>query len=289
MLQGSQLLQGPLCVPGAQEVRENHPHPSCHLAQALLCSLVPEGLLFLASPWLLLVLLDLVPQGVLGFSGMTPDLEVVQVHLWNLEDQWVLVGLGPRVDLRLQVLQGAHEALVALEIPLVLSGHLFHHSQGSLSVLEVQVGLGDLAVLADHGHLDPLSAGEHPLEGLGAQVILLDHQGPEVPGLQVGPGQEHHPQESFLLFLQGQVVHVALGDLGDLFLQKGLEERFQVFRGLLALLSSQDAPLGPVGPFLENLTFLWLPSDPSNRAGRPGQATQTILLLQEGLVHLAPP
>lgn len=193
MLQGSQLLLCHLRVREARETLERHPRPSCHPAQALLCTLVLGGPWCQGAPWLLLVLLSLGPQEALGFEDSHPHLQVAQVRLWNLEDRWALECLEFQVNPSLQVAQEVQVAPVAPGIPLVLSAHLFHHILGSLCVLEGLVGPGDLEALVDRPHLAPLSEGRHCQETLGVQGFLLDLQGQEDPNLQVDRGQECHP------------------------------------------------------------------------------------------------
>lgn len=85
------------------------------------------------------------------------------------------------------------------------------------------------------------------------------------------------------------MVRVSLGDLGDLFHQKGQEEKFLGFQGLLSPLLAQGVPLDRVGPFHVNLRHLCFLSDPSNHASRPGQETPKDLLFLEVLVALDPP
>lgn len=92
--------------------------------------------------------------------------------------------------------------------------------------------------------------------------------------------------ELFLWPPQGQVVLVSLGDLGDLCLQKGLEEKFLGSQGLLSPLLAQELPLDLVGPFLVNLKHLWILSDPSNHVSHSGRVTQRDLLFLEDLVSL---
>lgn len=193
MLRGSRLLLCHLRVREARETLERHPRPSCHPAQALLCTLVLEGPWCQGAPWLLLVLLSLGPQEALGFEDSHPHLQVAQVRLWNLEDQWALECLEFQINPSLQVAQEVQVAPVAPGIPLVLSARLFHHILGSLCVLEGLVGPWDLEALADRPHLAPLSEGQHCQETLGVQGFLLDLQGQEDPDLQVDQGQECHP------------------------------------------------------------------------------------------------
>jgi len=141
-------------------------------------------------PWLLLVLLGLVPREAQGFGGRTPHRQVALVHLWDLEDRVALVCLECQVN---PSPRGAQEVLVApaaLGILLVLSGHLFHHILGSLCVLEGRVGPGDQEAPADHSLLVPLSERRHSQGGLGARALLLDRRGQEVPDLRGDLGQE---------------------------------------------------------------------------------------------------
>lgn len=83
-------------------------------------------------------------------------------------------------------------ALETPEVPLALSGHPCHHILGDPDTLEGLVGLGSLVVLGNHSHLDPPSEGRHSQGDLEAQVLLLGHQGQEVPSLQVDLDQECH-------------------------------------------------------------------------------------------------
>lgn len=193
VLQGSQLLPCHLCVLEARETQGCHPRPSCHPAQAFLCTLVLGGPSFQGAPSLLLGLLGLVPQEAPGFGGRNPHLQVAQVHLWNPEGQRAPVCLEVPANPSLQVAQEVQVAPAAPGIPWVLSGHLFHHIRGSLCVLEGLVGPGDLVAPDDHSHLVPLSEGRHSQGGREAQVFLSDHRGQEVPDLQVDPSQECHP------------------------------------------------------------------------------------------------
>lgn len=88
-----------------------------------------------------------------------PYLQEAQVHLCSLEDLLALFCLGGQVIPSLQVPQEDQVALEALGVPLVLSGHLCHHILGSPDTLVGLVDLGSQVVLANHGHLDPLSEG----------------------------------------------------------------------------------------------------------------------------------
>lgn len=85
------------------------------------------------------------------------------------------------------------------------------------------------------------------------------------------------------------MVQVSLVDLEDLFLQKGLEEKFLGSQGLPSPLSAQAFPLDQVGPLHSNLKHLWLLSDPLNHAGRSGRVTRGDLLFLEDQVSLDPP
>lgn len=193
VLQGNRPLQCHLCVQEAQEAQGCHPHPSCHPAQSLLCTLALGGPALLGAPRLLLVLVGLAPQEAPGCGDRHPHLQVARVHLWSLGAQRALPCLEAQVNPSLQVPQEDQVALEALGIPLVLFGHLFRH------ILEhpgIQGGLedqGDLVGPADHSHLVPLSEGQHSQGVLEAHVLLLGHQGRGVPDLRVDQGQECHP------------------------------------------------------------------------------------------------
>lgn len=286
MLQGSRLLPRPLCFQEAQGVLGGHPCPTCPPAQTLLCTLVPGALSLQGPPWLLLVLSGLVPREAPGFEGRTPHRQAVLVLLWSLEDRGALVCLECQVN---PSPRGNREVLVAPAapgIPMVLSGHLFHHILGSLCVLEGRVGLGDLEVLEDHSLLVPLSEGRHFQGGLGARELLLDRRGQEVPDLLVDLGQECPLQELFLWHLLAQAIQVSLGGQGDLFLQKGLGEKFPDSQGLPSPLLAQVCPLDQAGPLRANLKRLWLLSDPLNHASRSDRAPRRDLLFLGVLVPL---
>lgn len=193
MLQGSRLLPCPLCVPEAQAALGCHPRPSCHPAQALLCTLLPEGLSFQGAPWLLLVLSGLVPQEAPGFGGRHPNLQVAPVRLCHLQAQGALVYPEGQVHPSLQVTLEVHVAPVAPGTPLVLSGHCSHHILGGLWVLEGLAGLWDLEGLADHSLLDPRAEGQCSQGALEARGVLLGHWGQEVLDLQADRGQANNP------------------------------------------------------------------------------------------------
>lgn len=190
---GSRPLLGHLCVQWVLEVQGCHPGPSCHPARDLLYIPVLGGLSVLGVPWLLPGLLVLALQEVQGFGDRIQHLQVAQVHLGSLGDPWALFCLEVQRHPSLQVLPQDQVALEALEIPWVLSGHLFRHILGHLDTLEVLVGLGDPVALADHSHLALLLGSGHFPGDLEAQELLSDHQGQGVPDLQVGPAQECHP------------------------------------------------------------------------------------------------
>lgn len=192
MLQGSRLLPCHLCVPEAREALGCHPRPSCHPARVLLCTLLLEGLSFRGAPWLLRVLLGLVPQEVPGFGGRHPNLQVAPVHLCYLQAHGALVCLEGQVHPSLQVTLEVHVAPVAPGTPLVLSDHRFHHILGGLWVPEGLAGPGDLEAPADHSLLDPLAEGQCSQGALEARGVLLDHRGQEVLDLQADQGQENH-------------------------------------------------------------------------------------------------
>lgn len=82
------------------------------------------------------------------------------------------------------------------------------------------------------------------------------------------------------------MAQVSLGDLGNLFLQKGLEEKFRGSQGLLSPLSALAFLLDQVGPFHANLKCLWFLSDPLNHANHSGRAIQKDPLFLEDLVCL---
>lgn len=192
VLQGSQPLQCHLCVPEAREVQGCHPGPSCRPAQPLLCTLVQEVLSVQGAPQLLLVLWDLALQEVLGFEDRSPHRQEARVHLCSLEGLRALFCLEDQVIPSLQVLQEDQVALEALGIPWVLSGHLCHHILGHPDTLEGLAGLGSPVVQANQSPLDPLSEGRHSQGRPEAQVLLLGHQGREVPSLQEDLDQECH-------------------------------------------------------------------------------------------------
>lgn len=85
------------------------------------------------------------------------------------------------------------------------------------------------------------------------------------------------------------MVQVFLEGLADLFLQKGLEEKFLGSRGHLSPLSAQAFPLGQAGPFHSNLKLLGFLSDPLNHAIHSGQVSRGDLLSLEDLVSLDTP
>lgn len=286
MLRGNRLLLRPLCFREAPEVLGGRPRPSCPPVPALLCTLVLGALSFQGPPWLLLVLLGLVPQEARGCGGTNPHLQEALVHLWNLEDRGALAGLECPADPSPQGAQEVPEAPAAPGILLVLSGRLFHRILGSLGVLEGRVGPGDLEAPAAHSLLVPLSEGQRSRGGLGARALLSDHRGQEDPHLRVDLGQERDLQQLFLWHLQDQGLQVSLGGRGGLFLQKGLGEKFLGSQGLPAPLSAQVRPLDRVGPLRANLKHLWLLSDPLNHASHSDPATRRDLLFLEDLVAL---
>lgn len=191
-LQGSQPLQCHLCVLEAQEIQGCHPGPACHPAQAFLCTLVQGGLSVQGAPQFLLVPWGLALQEVLESEDRNPHPQGARVHLCSLEGLWILFCLEVQAVPSLQVPQEGQVALEALGIPLVLSDHLGHHILGHPDSLEGLVGLGSQVVQANHGHLDHLSEGRRSQGNLEAQVLLLGHQGREVPSLQVDLDQECH-------------------------------------------------------------------------------------------------
>lgn len=248
MLLGSQLSPWLLGVLEDPVALESRPHPSSRQGQARLCSLIQGGLLFQGVLQLLPILLGLAPPEALGFGGSHPDLQAVQVHLWNLWGQEALVDLAIQVNPFLQVSPEDPVVPVVLGLPSVLSGHLVHHILGSLCVLGDLVGLEGQVAPANHSPLGPPAEAQLSQGGLEPLEVLLDHRGREAPDLQVDPGQEQHHQELFLLLLQGQVAPISLGGRGAPFLQKDLEEKFLDFLGLLVLLSALVTPLDRVGP-----------------------------------------
>lgn len=159
MLRGSQPLQCRLCALEAQEIQGSHPGPSCHPAQALLCTLVQGGLSLPGTPRLPLVLWGLALQEVLVSEDRNPGRQEAPVHLCSLEGLWALFCLEGQVVPSLQVPQENQVALEALGIPWVLSDHLCHHILEHRDTLEGLVGLGNQGIQANHGHLDPLSEG----------------------------------------------------------------------------------------------------------------------------------